>query len=262
MGSETQISWTDHTFNPWMGCSKVSSGCANCYAATFTKNRKGLRLWGPNAPRQITKTTWDNVRNWQRKAEAGEEGILGSGQHLVFTGSLCDWAEDRPELTEPRDRMWEVIRSSPNLTFQLLTKRPQNIRGLLPPDWGDEGYANVWLGTTIENMEVAERADYLRAIPAVVRFVSYEPALGPLNKLDLTGIDWLICGGESGSGFRPMSMRWARDMRSLCALAGVAFFFKQSAAFKPGTGTELDGEIIREFPVPRQTAACGKEIRQ
>ena len=100
-------------------------------------------------------------------------------------------------------------------------------------------------------MRVAERADILREIPAVVRFISYEPALGPLNDLDLTGIDWVIFGGESGSGFRPMDVQWARDMKAKCEESGTAFFFKQSAAFRTETGIELDGEIVRNFPTPR-----------
>jgi protein gp37 len=250
MGEKTIIAWTDHTYNPWQGCSKVSAGCANCYAATFTKNRMGLHLWGDSAPRRITKGPWKEVLSWQRKAAAGEPGILGNGQHLVFTGSMCDWAEDRPDLVEPRKAMWEVIRTSPNLIFQMLTKRPQNIGKFLPDDW-DEGYPNVWLGTSVEDMRVAERADILREIPAVVRFVSYEPALGPLNDLDLTGIDWVIFGGESGSGFRPMDVQWARDMRTKCEENGTAFFFKQSAAFRTEKGIELDGEIVRNFPTPR-----------
>jgi protein gp37 len=214
-----------------------------------------LNVWGPQAPRDITKNIWLNIPKWQKEAEAGVRGVLGNNQHLVFVGSLCDWAEDRPELIAPREKLWEAIRSSPNLIFQLLTKRPQNIRRFLPPDWGDEGYPNVWLGTSIENMDVAERANHLRAIPAVSRFVSYEPALGPLNALDLAGIDWLICGGESGPGFRPMNMNWARDIRARCEEAGVAFFFKQQAAFKQGTGAELDGKVVREFPTPRRNRA-------
>lgn len=250
MGNETIIAWTDHSFNPWMGCSKVSQGCAHCYAETHTKNRMGLDLWGPTATRQITKGPWKNVQRWQKAAAAGTPGILGNGKHLVFTGSLCDWAEDRPDLVEPRARMWDVIRSSPDLWFQMLTKRPQNIRGFLPEDWGD-GYPNVWLGTSVEDMNVADRVDFLRDIPAVVRFISYEPALGPLNALDITGLDWVIFGGESGSGFRPMDPQWARDMRTKCEEAGIAFFYKQSAAFRTEKGIELDGEIVRNFPTPR-----------
>lgn len=251
MASDTKISWTDKTFNPWMGCVKVSDGCKHCYAETLTKNRMGLALWGKDARRQVTKSPWQHVREWERAAARGEPGILGNGRYLVFTGSLMDWAEDRPDLAEPRARLWDVIRSSPHLWFQMLTKRPENIRKMLPDDWGT-GYPNVWLGTSIEDMRVAVRADHLREIPAVVRFVSYEPAIGPLHDLDLRGIDWVIQGGESGPGYRQMPMDWAREMKAACERAGVAYFFKQSAAIRTEMGIELDGQIVQKFPVPRR----------
>lgn len=251
MSEVTAIAWTDHTFNPWMGCEKVSEGCRNCYAATLTKNRMGLELWGAKAPRQVTKAPWKNVSDWNRAAASGAPGLLGPGMpHLTFTGSLMDWAEDRPDLVEPRRRMWEVIRASRHLWFQMLTKRPQNMAKFLPDDWGC-GYPNVWIGTTIEDNRVAQRADFLREIPAVVRFVSYEPAIGPLDRLDLAGIDWVIYGGESGPGHRPEDKQWARDMRTRCAALGISFFHKQSAGHRTELGIELDGEIVREFPRPR-----------
>lgn len=248
MSERTIIAWTDHTFNPWMGCEKVSEGCRNCYAATLTKNRMGLSLWGKTAPRQVTKSPWQHVRAWERAAAAGEPGVLGDGQpHLVFTGSLMDWAEDRPDLNEPRRRMWSLVRACPHLHFQMLTKRPENIAACLPDDWGG-GYENVWLGTTIEDMRVAWRADHLRSVPAMVRFISYEPAIGPLAGIDLTGIDWVIYGGESGPGHRPENKQWARDMHAQCAALDIAFFHKQSAGYRTELGIELDGRIVREFP--------------
>lgn len=253
MSESTIIAWTDHTFNAWMGCTKVSAGCANCYAATLTKNRMGLDLWGDNARRQVTKTPWQSVKQWQQAASDGKPGLLDNGKHLVFLGSLMDWAEDREDLIEPRKRMWEVVRSCPDLWFQMLTKRPENIRKFLPSDWGD-GYENVWLGTSVEDMRVAWRADYLRDIPAVVRFISYEPALGSLKSLDITGIDWVIFGGESGSGYRPADHEWAREMELKCGATGSAFFFKQSAAYRTEMGIELDGRIVRKFPEPKQLA--------
>lgn len=251
MSESTIIAWTDHTFNPWMGCVKVSEGCRNCYAEALTKNRMGLSLWGKDARRQITKTPWQHVRNWNRAASRGEPGHLGSGNpHLVFTGSLMDWAEDRSDLVEPRKRMWDLIRDSRYLHFQMLTKRPENILRFLPDDWG-QGYGNVWIGTTIEDNRVVSRADHLRQIPAIVRFVSYEPAIGPLDHLDLKGIDWVIYGGESGANRRQEDKQWARDMRQRCRQAGVAFFHKQSAGYRTEMGIELDGQVVREFPVLR-----------
>jgi protein gp37 len=252
MAEQTIIAWTDKTFNAWMGCTKVSDGCAHCYAATMTKNRMGLELWGDKANRQITKTPWKNVIQWQKQASTGEPGLLNNGKYLVFLGSLMDWAEDRPDLKEPRERMWQIIRDCPDLWFQMLTKRPENIRKFLPEDWGD-GYKNVWLGTSVEDMRVAWRADSLRDIPAVVRFISYEPALGSLRNLNLSGIDWVIIGGESGPGYRQMDAEWAREMRIKCAATGAAFFFKQGSAIRTEMHIEMDGEIVRKFPIPRLT---------
>lgn len=249
MAGETLIAWTDHTFNPWMGCTKVSDGCKNCYAETLTKNRMGLDVWGPRATRQVTKGPWDNVLAWNRAAE--RDGVI----RRVFCASLCDVFEDHPIANATLPRVWRLIRQCQSLQFQLLTKRPERIADNLPDDWGSrgDGWPNVWLGTSIEDMRVAARADHLRSIPATVRFISYEPALGPLNDLDLTGIDWIIYGGESGPGYRPEDKQWARDMREKCITAGVAFFHKQSAAIRTEMGIELDGRIIREYPEPRIT---------
>lgn len=247
MGNKTVISWTDHTFNPWIGCCRVSAGCAHCYAEADAE-RYGENLWGKDAERRITKSPWENVRRWEKEAAKGIPGILGKGfPHLVFTGSMMDWAEDREDLLEVRGRMWTFIQLSPHLHFQLLTKRPENIEKFLPADWG-KGYANVWLGTSIENMKVASRADILREIPALVHFISYEPALGPLDNLNLSGIDWVIYGGESGINFRKEDKNWARVMHTKCLEEEVAFFHKQSASRYTEQGTDLDGEIIHEFP--------------
>jgi protein gp37 len=243
MAEDTIIAWTDHTFNPWMGCTKVSEGCRNCYAETLTKNRMGLTLWGPAAKRQLTKSPWQKVGEWERAAAKGTPGHYGDAvlhgiennvgarvplaatealdgvsftPHLVFTGSLMDWAEDRRDLDAHRERMWATIRASRHLWFQMLTKRPENIKNCLPPDWGPHGYDNVWLGTTIEDNRVKARAAHLTSNPARVHFISYEPAIGPGDEIDLTGIEWVICGGESGPGYRPFDQQWARDMRDRC----------------------------------------------
>ena len=248
MSAETIIAWTDHTFNPWMGCAKVSDGCKNCYAESLTKNRMGLAVWGPHGQRQVTKAPWANVLKWNRDAE--KDGVIRN----VFTGSLCDWAEDHPVCNATRPRLWSIIRKCTSLNFQLLTKRPENILRFLPDDWGD-GWQNVWLGTSIEDMRVAARADHLRLIPAAARFVSYEPALGPLDDLDITGFDWVIYGGESGPGYRPEDKQWARVMMEKCHAIGAAFFHKQSAGWRTELGITLDDKIIREYPSPRMTGS-------
>src|SRR5690606_20203576 len=207
MADKTLIAWTDHTFNPWMGCTKVSEGCRNCYAATLTKNRMGLDLWGPTKKRKRTsETNWKKPIQWNRKAEVEKK------PRRVFCASLGDVFEDTPECNFWRNDLWNLIKSTPWLDWQLLTKRPQNIKKFLPDDWG-EGYFNVWLGTSIENNRVAYRGPILTSVPAIVHFVSYEPAIGPLDQLDLTDIEWLIYGGESGPGYRDHDIQWARDIR-------------------------------------------------
>lgn len=243
MADKTIIAWTDHTFNAWWGCTKVSSGCANCYAADLAQ-RYGHDVFGPTAGRRtFGPKHWGEPIEWNKQAEA--EGR----RHRVFCGSMMDWAEARPDLMPHRRALWYVIRATPWLDWQLLTKRPENITAFLPDDWG-AGYRNVWLGTSIESNAYAHRANTLRQIPAVVRFVSYEPALGPLDQLDLTGLHWVIYGGESGAKHRDHDITWPREMKARCAAARVAFFFKQSPDRFTERGTTLDGETVRMYPTP------------
>lgn len=254
MSEETLIAWTDHTFNPWMGCTKVSAGCANCYAERLVTGRMGIPVWGDKARRQRTNTPWQNVLQWNKSAESDRV------QRRVFCGSLCDWAEDHPDAEAVRPDLWSIIRKCTSLDFQLLTKRPERIAQLLPSDWGENGWPNVWLGTSIEDMRVADRADHLRRIPASVRFISYEPALGSLNELDLTGIDWVIYGGESGPGYRAEDKQWAREMDIKCRESGTAFFHKQSAAIRTEMGITLDGKIVRNYPNPRNASTSWQNL--
>lgn len=241
MGENTTISWTDHTFNPWIGCHKVSEGCKNCYAEKLVKNRMGWDVWGAHRARKRTKTPWANVVKWDRQAAK-------EGRKRVFCASLADVFEDRPELTVWRSEMWQIVAQCTNLDWQILTKRPENVAAMLPADWGD-GYPNVWLGVSVESMETAGRIATLASTPAVVRFVSYEPALGELSEnLDLTGIHWLICGGESGAKYREMDIEWARSARVLCEKSGVAYYFKQMSAFRSGQGDRLDGVAHKGMP--------------
>lgn len=247
MADTTKIAWTDHTFNPWIGCHKVSQGCTHCYAETLTKRMGWTATWGASGMRQRTKGPWRDVMKWNRLA--GARGV----RERVFCASLADVFEDYEGPNEWRADVFDVIRNCPWLDFQILTKRPENIGRMLPDDWGD-GWPNVWLGTSIEDNRVANRAGELVAIPAVVHFVSYEPAIGPLDELELDGLEWLICGGESGPGYRPMDLAWAHDMRYRCGEAGVAFFFKQNAAPRTEMGIDALGEIVREYPEVRINA--------
>lgn len=242
MGDSTIIAWTSHTFNIAWGCQKVSPGCKNCYADTLSKRCGATSVWGLGQPRRVFGAKhWAEPLKWNR--DAARAGVRAR----VFSSSMCDLFEDHITIDAEREKLWPLIRATPWLDWQLLTKRSARIASCLPSDWGD-GWPNVWLGVSIENNDYVSRADDLRRIPAVVHFISYEPALGPLDALDLTGIEWLIYGGESGPKYRPMDLQWARDIRARCDAGGIAFFFKQSAAPRTEMGIELDGRVVREYP--------------
>ncbi len=270
MAENTKIEWTTHTFNPWIGCQVVSPGCDNCYAETLS-NRRGWTQWGPEGERVRTKpATWKQPLTWDRKARAAGE------RHKVFCASLADVFDNQAptEPTDAREDLFELIRQTPNLDWQLLTKRPQNFARFLPEDWGETGYPNVWLGVSAENQEEYDRRWRLLAeTPAAVRFISYEPALGPVS---LRGFnqhpDWLIWGGESGPGCRPMQAQWARDITRECVELEIPVFGKQWGSYNsnplvteqqyslsqaelhdPRTngkgGALLDGRLWRQFPL-------------
>jgi protein gp37 len=246
MGAVTEIAWTDATFNPWWGCQRVSPGCQFCYAETFAK-RTGNDVWGKESPRRFFGDKhWNEPLRWDRRA--AEDGV----RRRVFCASMADVFEDRRDLDPPRERLWDLIESTPNLDWQLLTKRPQNVVRLAR--WGTREWpANVWLGTTVEDQQRAEeRIPHLKRIPARVRFLSCEPLLGPVYIrpwLPLGGIHWVIVGGESGPKHRPMNLDYARALREQCAFGHVPFFFKQVGGRTPKAGGSLlDGRAHREFP--------------
>jgi protein gp37 len=264
MSNQTAIAWTDHTFNPWWGCTKIDPGCAHCYADTLA-SRYGHDIWGPNKPRRaFGEKHWNEPLKWNRESERHADGdnsfespVRGLyARHLVFSGSMCDWAEDHPTADAERPKLWDLIRRTPHLDWQLLTKRADRIGQCLPADWGS-GYPNVWLGVSVSEQKGIWRADHLRRIPAAVHFISYEPALGPLDGLRLDHIDWIIFGGESGPAYRAPAgwQTWARGMRKICDDLGIAFFFKQSPAHRTEMGTTLDGQTIREFPISQGWAS-------
>lgn len=242
MGESTAISWTDATFNPWRGCQKVSAGCRNCYAEELSLRMPvTFGTWGNPGTRVIaSESYWNAPLRWNARS-------LKAGRATkVFCASLCDIFEEHPVAETCRPRLWDLIRRTPFLTWQILTKRPERISGTLP-DWWGSGPINVWLGTSVEDSRVRSRASTLSRVPAAIRFLSYEPAIGPLE-VDLSGIHWVICGGESGPRARPFRIEWAKDLRRQCSQAGVAFFFKQMGGRHPGTGADALGEIVQEFP--------------
>ena len=245
MGEKTGISWTDHTFNIAWGCFKVSAGCANCYALDLAK-RYGHDVWGTAQRRVFGANHWKEPLKWDKAAE--KAGVPAK----CFSSSMCDIFEDHIAIEQERAKLWDLIRVTPNLQWQLVTKRANRIAANLPSDWG-RGYPNVWLGVSIENENHVDRFNHhLRHIPAVVRFISYEPALGSLNGLKFEGLDWLIFGGESGPRFRQMDIQWARTAKHICEINETMFYYKQTAGRGPRMESTMDGKHIYNFPVPRK----------
>jgi protein gp37 len=247
VGEHTEIAWTDHTFNPWWGCFKVSAGCTNCYAETFSK-RVGQHIWGPPAttPRRLFgEKHWAEPLKWNLAAE--REGV----RKRVFCASMADVFEDHPMLSPEREKLWALIERTPMLDWQLLTKRPENILTMVPYDWQEGTPDNVWLGTSVENQEQAEiRISWLLTAPASVLFLSCEPLLGDVDLTPwLGGINWVIAGGESGPKHRPFDPGWARSLRDQCTAAGVPYFFKQVGGLHHAAGGRLlDGRTWDEMP--------------
>lgn len=234
MGKDSKIEWTHHTFNPWVGCTKVSPACDRCYAEAWSKRTGSPELW-QGERRRTTPANWKEPRKWNAAAKAA--GV----RERVFCASLADVFDNQvPE--QWREDLWDLIFDTESLDWLLLTKRPQNIRKMLPKEWHRGGpWSNVWLGTTTENQEEYQRryVEHLSLVPCVVQFISYEPALGPLA-LGLDAPDWVICGGESGSReARPMHPGWARAVRDECAKIGIPFLFKQWGEWRG----PMDGEF-------------------
>lgn len=264
MAVTSKIEWTDSTFNPWIGCQHVSPGCDHCYAEAQNSYRKWTPngAWGPHAERRRTSVaTWKNPRLWN--ADAERFARAHGRRRRVFCASLADWLDNQAEKGWRAD-LCKLIEETPALDWLLLTKRIENYRKLAPPSWQTEPPRNIWLGFTAEDTEhYRKRWQIAAAIPAAVHFVSYEPAIGPLDLGDGPVPDWIIAGGESGPKARAMGAQWARDIRDQCQGRGVAFFFKQwgtyasnpmPAAEDPPTngkgGGLVDGRLWRDFPNP------------
>lgn len=224
MAETTEISWADATFNPWIGCTKISPACDHCYAERDNGRRKWVPGWGPGVPRKRTSpSNWKQPLAWNRRAEK-------TGVPLrVFVASLAD-VFDNEVPQEWRDDLWELMRQTPHLRWMVLTKRIGNAAKMLPPDWP---FANVGLMATIVNQEEWDR-DWpkLRALPATWRGVSAEPLLGPIQ-MGIDAPDWLIVGGESGPEARPMELDDVRFLRDQCSHHGTAFHFKQFGEYLP-----------------------------
>jgi protein gp37 len=278
MAKQSKIEWTDSTFNPWVGCTKVAraggapSACDYCYAEKWAK-RSGQVEWGNHPRRRTTESYWRAPLAWNSRARLFQ--AAHRRRQRVFCASLADVFDNQVDASWRSD-LFKLIRECDQLDWQLLTKRPQNIPKMLPLDWND-GYPNVWLGTTTEDARVyKQRAFHLFKVPAAVHFVSYEPALGPLGKLDIDGRapDWVIIGGESGvrsDQIRRTDPNWARNAIAECRRVGAAPFLKQWGTYKNNPyvielglteweamnvdppengkgGGKLDDKLWREFP--------------
>lgn len=243
MSENSKIEWTDHTFNPWWGCEKVSQACKHCYAEAWAK-RWGADVWGPGSARRFfSDAHWLHPVKWDRKA------ALADGRSRVFCASMADVFEDRRDLDVWRARLWSLVADTPCLDWLLLTKRPEHVGGMVP--WGMDWPANVWLGATAEDQHCAdERIPYLMEQPAAIRFVSCEPLLGAIDLGAWTGLDWVIAGGESGPKSRPMNPVWARSLRDQCVEHGISFFFKQWG--KKAAGRCLEGRHWDQVPGKRR----------
>ena len=277
----TGIEWTHgegykgETWNPTTGCSKVSPGCAHCYAETLALGKLKGKVGYPGLPW----TPENAATNVVLRPERLDQPLRWGAPRMIFVNSMSDvFHENIPD--EYLDKVFAVMARASQHVFQVLTKRPERMRRylndhdtcvhldlLLPSGITEWPLPNVWLGTSIENRHFVGRADVLRETPAAIRFISAEPLLGPLiapmwkdnaplwetgkrgPQLDLTGIDWLIVGGESGPGFRRMKSPWVRDLRDAAREAGVAFFFKQIGGLTPKAGGRiLDGREWNEMP--------------
>lgn len=232
MAENSKIAWTDHTFNPWIGCTRVSPGCENCYAENLMDHRYGRVKWGPGQARSRTKT-WSDPLKWNRLAEKTGE------RKRVFCASLADWLDAEVPGNWFED-LCDLIEQCKHLDWLMLTKRPENAKAMLPPKWIENPRPWVWFGVTAENQKYYDlRVPTLKAIPAALRWVSYEPALGPINVQP--GIDWLIIGGESAQmePAREFEMEWAIDAVEQSRAAGVVPFVKQL-----GSNVTFDGNRI------------------
>jgi protein gp37 len=240
MGDKSAIEWTDATWNPVTGCTAVSAGCDHCYAELLSYRLQKMGV-----------AKYQHGFEVALHPEALAQPLRWKAPRRVFVNSMSDLFHARV----PREyvvRIWDVMRQCPQHTFQVLTKRPERMARFTadfpaPP--------NVWLGTSVEDARVMQRVDRLRECDAGVRFLSCEPLIGPLDGLDLTNIQWVIVGGESGAHHRPIAPEWVRAIRGHCLRASVPFFFKQWGGRTPKSGgRELDGRTWDEIPSTARVA--------
>lgn len=241
----TGIEWTDETWNPMTGCTQVSAGCDHCYALAVARTKTRAQYLSRLPAKDTAPNREDPFapRFWEDRIR---RPLTWREPRRIFVNSMSDVFHAHFSIPQIR-QVFEVMEEASWHQFQVLTKRPERAARLAPKlPWPE----NVWLGTSIEDMRVASRADALRRVPAAVRFISAEPLLGPLDALDLTDIHWVIGGGESGIGARACDPAWARGLRDACVAHEVAFFWKQWGGRTPKSGGRvLDGREWNDYPV-------------
>lgn len=241
MGANSKIEWTHHTFNPWVGCTKVSAACDFCYAETWAKRSGHPELWN-GSRRHTSVENWRQPLKWNAKAA---KRAPGEPRPRVFCASLAD-VFDNQVPGRWRGELFDLIMQTPDLNWLLLTKRPQNILKMTHVRFEGHYPDNIWFGTTIENREeMQRRARHLKEVPARIHFWSVEPLLEDLGTIPRDVMpEWIICGGESGSHARMMDPDWARNLHGQCLGADIPFFMKQMTKKAPIP----DDLMIREFP--------------
>ena len=244
MSDQSSIEWTNATWNPVRGCTKISAGCKHCYAETFAERWRGVpgHAYEQGFDLRLVPEALDLPRTWKRP-------------RLVFVNSMSDLFQDEIPLSYIQ-RVFASMNATPRHGFQVLTKRSARLRALASElDWG----GNIWMGVSVESRRCMDRIDDLRAVPAAVRFLSVEPLLESLGMINLEGIHWVIVGGESGRRPRPMEAGWVTGIRDQCLAAGVPFFFKQwGGRNKKQAGRVLDGRTWDEMPVRWAVQAAAK----
>jgi len=245
MATNSSIEWTEATWNPVVGCNVISPGCTNCYAMRMARRLEAMRQ-----PKYAGTTRMSGGRpKWNGVVRVDEDSLKLPATwrigRMIFVNSMSDLFHDKVPF-EFVQRVFETMRATPQHTYQILTKRAERLEELAPElNWPH----NVWMGVSVENADYLYRIENLRRTQAAIRFLSLEPLLGPLESMNLKGIDWVIAGGESGPGARPMDPSWVRSIRDQCQTAKVAFHFKQwGGTNKKKTGRTLDGQTWDELP--------------
>ena len=244
MANKSAIEWTDATWNPVTGCTKISRGCDNCYAERFAERFRG-----------VPGHAFENGFDVTLRPNRVEQPLSWKRPRMIFVNSMSDlFHKSVPHAFI--DGVFDTMEAATWHTFQLLTKRSSLMRDYLIRRYGTGcGPAHIWCGVSVEDRQAASRVQHLRAAPAGIRFLSVEPLIGRVGPLNLAGIDWMIVGGESGPRARPMDISWVSELRDQCQTQGVAFFFKQWGGLRPKSGgRELDGREWNEFPQSKVAA--------